>query len=78
MSTPILTRALAFLEEARYYAKSLEKDGLCELAITDAYSEIQNAISQIQGAREDAHRMSGRVTLDTELLDMLAPKEAQE
>lgn len=76
MSTPILTKALAFLEEARYYAKFLETDGLCELAITDAYSEIQGAIEQIQGAREDAHRMAGRVTLDTELLDILVPKES--
>ena len=75
MSSPILTRALAFLEEARYYAKFLESDGLCELAITDAYSEIQAAIEQIQGAREDAARMAGRVAIDTEILDMLAPKE---
>jgi hypothetical protein len=39
---------------------------------------VNEAIRQIQGAREDAARMAGRVTLDTELLDLLAPKEASE
>ena len=46
--------------------------------IEDAAEDIKEAIRQIQGAREDAARMRGRVTIDTELLDMLAPKEEQE
>lgn len=44
--------------------------------IEDALEAVQEAIRQIQGAREDAHRMAGRVSLDTDLLDMLAPEEA--
>jgi len=44
----------------------------------DAIENTYESIRQIQGAREDASRMAGRVALDTELLDMLAPKEAVE
>jgi len=46
-----------------------------EELLGDAIGDTYEAIRQVQGAREDAARMQGRVTIDTELLDMLAPKE---
>ena len=78
MSTPILTNALASIDSALMRAKH-ESNGVETLLtqdLTDALSFIFEAIDAVQGAREDAHRMAGRVTIDTELLDMLAPKEA--
>ena len=47
-----------------------------EELLGDAIGDVYEAIAQVQGAREDAARMAGRVTLDTELLDLLAPEEA--
>lgn len=78
MSTPILTNALASIDAALMRARHDSKgsETLLTQDLNDALGFILEAIEAIQGAREDAHRMAGRVTLDTELLDMLAPKEA--
>jgi hypothetical protein len=78
MSTPILTNALASVDAALMRAKH-ESNGaetLLTQDLTDALRFILEAIETVQGAREDAHRMAGRVSLDAELLDMLAPEEA--
>ena len=74
---PILSLALASIEAALMRAKYDSKgaETLLTQDLQDAFCAVQEAIEQIQGAREDAARMAGRVTLDTELLDMLAPKE---
>jgi hypothetical protein len=69
---PLLESALESLETA-LHARDKQT---ARWNIEDAMQDIKEAIAQIQGAREDAARMAGRVTLDTELLDMLAPKEA--
>lgn len=71
---PILELARISLESALFHLKDKESPSAQEIEC--ALENINEAIAQIQGAREDAYRMSGRVTLDTELLDMLAPKEA--
>lgn len=63
------------LEAAIFHIEENSTEDAHEL-IRDALANVYESIHQIQGAREDAHRMAGRVTLDTELLDMLAPKEA--
>lgn len=78
MSTPILTSALASIDAALMRAKhdSNGTETLLTQDLRDALGFILEAIEAVQGAREDAHRMAGRVALDTELLDMLAPKEA--
>jgi len=60
MKAPLLTRAL---------------DALRVGALKDAESALMEAIEQVQGAKEDAARMQGRVPVDTELLDLLAPDE---
>jgi hypothetical protein len=75
--TPILTSALASIDAAMMRAKHDSKgaETLLTQDLSDAMAFIIQAIEQIQGAREDAARMAGRVTLDTELLDMLAPDE---
>ena len=73
-STPILQSVLESLETA-LHARDKQT---ARWHLEDAIDDIKEAIRQIQGAREDAARMTGRVTLDTELLDMLAPKEEQE
>jgi hypothetical protein len=69
---PILELARISLESALFHLE--DKEGPSAQEIECALENINEAISQIQGAREDAHRMAGRVTLDTELLDMLAPE----
>jgi len=69
---PLLESVLESLETALH---ARDKQSM-RWHVEDAIQDIKEAISQIQGAREDAARMAGRVTLDTELLDLLAPKEA--
>jgi hypothetical protein len=73
MQTPLLEEIRIKLEACIFWA---EEDPIAsqELA-SEALETLEEAIRQIQGAREDAARMAGRVTLDTDLLDMLAPKE---
>lgn len=68
---PLLESALESLETALH---SRDKDDM-RWHVEDAIDDLKEAISQIQGAREDAVRMAGRVKLDTEILDMLAPDE---
>ena len=78
MSAPILTNALASIDSALMRARH-ESNGVETLLtqdLSDALAFVLQAIDAVQGAREDAHRMAGRVALDTELLDMLAPEEA--
>ncbi len=62
------------LEAAMFHMSEGNKENVEEL-VSDAIENVYEAIHQIQGAREDASRMSGRVKLDTELLDLLAPDE---
>jgi DNA-directed RNA polymerase specialized sigma24 family protein len=71
---PLLEEVRIMLEAAMYHHKEGNTEDAEELT-NDALENVYEAIHQIQGAREDAFRMAGRVTLDTELLDMLAPKE---
>lgn len=77
MSTPILTNALASIEAALMRAKYESKgvDTLLTQDINDALGFILEAIEQVQGAREDAYRMAGRVPVCTDLYDMLAPDQ---
>jgi hypothetical protein len=71
--TPLLEEIRIMLEAATFH---LSEGNLLDVEdlLRDAIGDVYEAIAQIQGAREDAHRMAGRVTLDTELLDMLAPE----
>jgi hypothetical protein len=73
---PILSLALTSIDAAMMRAKHDSKgvETLLTQDLSDAMAFILDAIAQIQGAREDAARMAGRVTLDTELLDLLAPE----
>jgi hypothetical protein len=71
---PLLESALESLETA-LHARDKQT---ARWNIEDAMQDIKEAIAQIQGAREDAARMSGRVKLDTELLDLLAPEAEME
>ena len=68
---PLLESALESLETALHASDKQ----IAQWNMEDAIQDIKEAIRQIQGAREDAARMAGRVTLDTELLDLLAPDE---
>ena len=71
--TPLLEEIRIKLEACIFWA---EEDPIASQELAqDALETLEEAIKCIQGAREDAHRMAGRVSLDTELLDMLAPKE---
>ena len=71
---PILETVRIKLEATVFWA---EQDAIKAQDLADeALALVNEAIRQIQGAREDAARMAGRIILDTELLDMLAPKEA--
>jgi len=72
MREPILELARISLESALFHLEDKESPSAQEIEC--ALENIKEAIFQIQGAREDAHRMAGRVALDTELLDMLAPE----
>jgi hypothetical protein len=74
MREPILELARISLESALFHLEDNESPSAQEIEC--ALENIKEAIAQIQGAREDAHRMAGRVALDTELLDILAPEEA--
>jgi hypothetical protein len=70
---PLLEEIRIKLEAAVFW---VEKDAIKTQDLADeALALVNYAIDQIQGAREDAYRMGGRITLDTELLDMLAPKQ---
>ena len=77
MNTPILTSALASVDVALMRAKHASKgmDTLLTQELEDALGFILEAIKQVQGAREDAFRMAGRVQVCTELYDILAPDE---
>jgi hypothetical protein len=72
--TPLLEEIRIMLEAATFHLSEGNLLDVEEL-LGDAIGDVYEAIAQIQGAREDAHRMAGRVSLDTELLDMLAPEE---
>jgi hypothetical protein len=72
---PLLEEIRIMLEAALFHLSEGNLLDVEEL-LGDAIGDTNEAITQIQGAREDAARMAGRVTLDTELLDMLAPKES--
>jgi hypothetical protein len=76
MRDPILELARISLESALFHCE--DKESATGQEIECALENIKEAISQIQGAREDAHRMAGRVPVCTELYDMLAPEEAAE
>lgn len=71
MSTPLLTSALQSIRHAMDHAGDA---AWCSMHLEDAYAAIADAIEQVNGAREDAARMSGRVRMDTELLNILTPK----
>ena len=72
-NTPLLEEIRIMLEAAIFH---LSKGNLLDVEelLGDAIGDTYEAIRQVQGAREDAHRVSGRVAVDTELLDLLAPK----
>jgi hypothetical protein len=72
--TPLLEEVRIMLEAATFH---LSEGNLLDVEdlLRDAIGDVYEAIAQIQGAREDAHRMAGRVALDTGLLDMLALNE---
>jgi len=73
MSTPLLEQIRQKLTAVVFWA---EEDAFkAQHLAAEALNLTCEAIEAIQGAREDGHRMAGRVTLDTELLDMLAPNE---
>lgn len=76
MQTPLLEEVRIKLEACIFWA---EEDPIAsqELA-SEALETLEEAILQVQGAREDAARMAGRVTVDTDILDILAPREAAE
>jgi histone H3/H4 len=74
--TPLLEELRITLEACIFWAEQ-DAEKTQDLA-SEALELVEEAIQQIQGAREDAARMQGRVTIDTELLDMLAPKEVAE
>jgi len=76
-NTPLIEEVRIMLEAALFH---LSEGNLLDVEdlLGDAIENTYESIRQIQGAREDASRMAGRVALDTELLDMLAPKEAVE
>jgi hypothetical protein len=72
--TPLLEEVRIMLEAAIFHIEENSTEDAHEL-VRDALANVYESIHQIQGAREDAHRMAGRVALDTGLLDMLAPNE---
>jgi hypothetical protein len=70
---PLLEEVRIKLEAAVFWA---EQDAIKTQDLADeALALVNEAIAQIQGAREDAARMAGLVKLDTEILDLLAPDE---
>jgi hypothetical protein len=74
---PLLEEVRIMLEAAMFHMSEGNNENAEEL-VSDALTNVYESIHQIQGAREDAARMSGRVTLDTELLDLLAPEAEME
>ena len=72
--TPLLLQASQSLSEALMRARfeSNGADTLLTQDIEDALHAIEAAIDAVNGAKEDAHRMEGRVNVDTELLEELA------
>jgi hypothetical protein len=70
---PILGELQDRIQSCSFYARQGDS-AICVELMDEALELVQEAIAQIQGAREDAHRMAARVALDTELLDMLAPE----
>jgi hypothetical protein len=71
---PLLEEVRIMLEAAIFHIEENSTEDAHEL-IRDALANVYESIHQIQGAREDAFRMAGRVTLDAELLNLLAPEE---
>jgi hypothetical protein len=70
---PILETVRIKLEAAVFWA---EQDAIKTQDLADeALALVDEAIAQIQGAREDAARMAERIKMDTEILDLLAPDE---
>lgn len=67
MKTPLLEEARIALHAALYFD---DPDQRLDL-IGDALEAIEHAIGVVDASREDAHRMEGRVTVDTELHDQL-------
>jgi hypothetical protein len=74
---PLLEEVRIMLEAAIFHIEENSTEDAHEL-IRDALANVYESIHQIQGAREDAFRMAGRVTLDTELLSLLAPEAEME
>jgi hypothetical protein len=74
---PLLEEVRIMLEAAIFHIEENSTEDAHEL-IRDALANVYESIKQIQGAREDAHRMAGRVQVCTELYDMLALEKATE
>jgi cell fate regulator YaaT (PSP1 superfamily) len=70
---PLLEEVRIMLEAAIFHIEENSTEDAHEL-IRDALANVYESIKQIQGAREDAARMVGRVPVCTELYDMLAPE----
>ena len=67
MKTPLLEQARIALHSALFYD---DPDKRIDL-IGEALEAIEHAIGVVDASREDAHRMAGRVEVDTELQDEL-------
>ena len=65
------------LEAAIFHIEENSTEDAHEL-IREALANVYESIKQVQGAREDAARVAGRVPVCTELFDMLALEEASE
>jgi hypothetical protein len=68
MRTPLLTEVKIALEAALWHIK--DNEGVVDL-MEDALRSLEAAIEAVNGAKEDAHRMEGRVNVDTDLLEEL-------
>jgi hypothetical protein len=68
MRTPLLTEVKIALEAALWHIK--DNEGVVDL-MEDALRSLEAAIEAVNGAKEDAHRMKGRVNVDTDLLEEL-------
>lgn len=74
MRTPILSELKDRILSIRFYTQNGDSEYVLDL-ISEALDLIDQATEQVQGAREDAFRMAGRVQVCTELYDLLAPNE---
>lgn len=69
MRIPKLIKAKASLEAAIWFHENTD---MRLSLMDDAMKAIEAAIEAVNGAKEDAHRMEGRATVDIELLKELA------